>query len=180
METLNLKSTVSLLLTPWSWIIPWPILGLGVHTCTLWDNSRTQDVQMVFLTQMRISKKWPESKSDITGIVLESPGIMNCQRSRTSFASFTLRVSLIWRVWLVWWWRKHRLYGFQYLWTFLLGLSYRFLTTPLLSPSLVLFPPCSAKVAHTECIFESFIDFITHHIWLSGMSGLVTNPKSFF
>ena len=29
--------------------------------------------------------------------------------------------------------------------------------TPLLSPSLVLFPPCSAQLVHTECIFYPFI-----------------------
>ncbi len=41
-----------LLLALWSWIILWPMFGLGVHTCTLWANSQIQDVQMVSLTQM--------------------------------------------------------------------------------------------------------------------------------
>eukprot|EP00001_Collodictyon_triciliatum_P147540 25812_4 len=53
--------------------------------------------------------------------------IMNCPRNRTSFASFVPRVSLIRvRSVLLQVWRKHRLCGFPYLWTFLFGLSYRF------------------------------------------------------
>ena len=36
--------------------------------------------------------------------------LMSCQRNRTSFVSLELRVSLIWRVLLVWLWRKHRLW----------------------------------------------------------------------
>ncbi len=56
------------LLTPWSWIIPCPMFGLDVHTWTLWTNSKIQDVQMVILTQMWLSRKWSELKSDITVI----------------------------------------------------------------------------------------------------------------
>ncbi len=77
---------------------------------------------------------------------------MNCQRNRISFVSLEVRVSLIWRVLLVWLWSKCRLCWFQSPWTSHLGVSFRFLVTrfirsrrhtPLLTPSLVLFPPCS-------------------------------------
>ncbi len=37
---------------PRTLILDYTILGLGVLTCTLWVNLRTQDVQMVILTQM--------------------------------------------------------------------------------------------------------------------------------
>ena len=55
--------------------------------------------------------------------------VMSSQRNRTSFVSFELRVSLIWRVLLVWLWWKYRLGGFQSPWTSHLGLSYRFLVS---------------------------------------------------
>ena len=54
---------------------------------------------------------------------------MSCQRNRTSFVSFELRVSLISRVLLVWLCRKYRPCGFQSPWTTHLGLSYRFLVS---------------------------------------------------
>ena len=46
----------------------------------------------------------------------------NNRRHRISFVSFEIRVSLIWKVLLVWSWRKRRLCGFQSPWTFHLGL----------------------------------------------------------
>ena len=35
--------------------------------------------------------------------------------------------------------------------------------TPFLSPSLVLFPPCSLEGSHTECLFYPFIVSLSHH-----------------
>ena len=55
--------------------------------------------------------------------------LMNCQRNRISFVSLEVRVSLLWRVLLVWLWRKHRLCRLQSPWTSHLGLSYRFLVS---------------------------------------------------
>jgi hypothetical protein len=46
------------------------MFGLVVHTWTLWVNSQIQDVQMVILTRVRLSRKWPELKSDTTGICI--------------------------------------------------------------------------------------------------------------
>ena len=43
------------------------------------------------------------------------------------------------------------------------GESIGYRPTPFLSPSLVLFPPCSVESAHPECILYPFIDSITHH-----------------
>ncbi len=54
---------------------------------------------------------------------------MSCQRNRTSFVSLELRVSVIWRVLLVWLWWKHRVCGLQSPWTSHFGLSYRFLVS---------------------------------------------------
>ncbi len=54
---------------------------------------------------------------------------MSCQRNRTSVVSFEFRVTLIWRVLLIWLWRKNRISGFQSPWTSHLGLSYHFLVS---------------------------------------------------
>ena len=55
--------------------------------------------------------------------------IMSWQRNRTSFVFLEPRVSLIWRVLLVWLWWKHQLYVFQFPWTSHLGPSCRFLVS---------------------------------------------------
>ena len=54
---------------------------------------------------------------------------MYCRRNRISFVSFVLRVSLIWRLLLVWSCRKNRICGFQSPLTFDLGLSYLYLVS---------------------------------------------------
>ena len=50
--------------------------------------------------------------------------------------------------------------------------------TPLLVPSLVLFPPCSASVVHVECIFWPFIGLCAHHRF--NVTPFFPWPSSFF
>ena len=61
------------------------------------------------------------------------------RRNRISFVSFKIRVSLIWRVLLVWSWWNRRLWGSQFPSTYLLGHAY--LSLELSSRSFIPLPP---------------------------------------
>ena len=162
-ERLNAKTVRSCsshtLLAPWLFISRWHMLGLGSHICTLWVNLRTQshsdgvpDPDGVLKTSVRINihhyrnlyLNRPDPIDfiplgvDTTGHLYDDFVVkhlfwpMICQKNQISFFSLEMCVSLIWRVLLVI--RSCR-------------------PTPLLAPSLVRFPACSAWAAHTECSF---------------------------
>ncbi len=61
----------------WSWIIPWPILGLGVHIYTLWANFRNTR------RSEGVPESWPRwvikgrgqnQNPKLQKLILESPG----------------------------------------------------------------------------------------------------------